>query len=249
MQTQAIFDNLVYLPLKNMFKPNTKGSDVTGSLNKATILAFILIFLSLSSSAHTINYVLEKAPTGNVVIYYLKLGFTHIIPQGFDHILFVCGLCLLSNKIKVILWQATAFTVAHSITLALSMKGLVIAPSAVVEPIIALSILFVAMENLLLTELKPWRILLVFMFGLIHGMGFASALNEIGLPRNKFFTSILSFNLGVEIGQVTVIVAMFALIIIPFGKQPYYRKWVVYPLSILIGLIALYWTIQRVFFV
>jgi len=213
---------------------------------------FIIIALLLSSTtsfAHTINYVLEKAPTGNVVIYYLKLGFTHIIPQGFDHILFVSGLCLLSNKIKVILWQATAFTVAHSITLALSMKGLIIAPSAVVEPIIALSILFVAVENLLLTELKPWRIFLVFMFGLIHGMGFASALNEIGLPRNKFFTSILSFNLGVEIGQVTVILTVFALVIIPFGKQPYYRKWVVYPLSVVIGLVALYWTIQRVFFV
>lgn len=207
-----------------------------------------LLLLAVPTFAHTINYVLEKAPTDQVISFYLKLGFTHIIPEGLDHILFVVGLCLLSNKVKVILWQATAFTVAHSITLALSMKSIIVAPSAVVEPIIALSILFVAVENLLLTELKTWRILLVFMFGLIHGMGFASSLNEIGLPRNKFATSILSFNVGVELGQITIICAVFLLLVFPFGKNKNYRKWIVTPLSAIIGLIALYWTIQRVFF-
>ena len=213
------------------------------------VIVVILLVLSVTSFAHTVNYALEKAPTNEVVSFYIKLGFTHIIPEGLDHILFVIGLCLLSNKVKVILWQATAFTVAHSITLALSMKNIIVAPSAVVEPIIALSILFVAVENLLLTELKPWRILLVFMFGLIHGLGFASSLNEIGLPRNKFVTSILSFNGGVELGQITVICAVFLLLVIPFGKYKYYRKSIVTPLSVLIGLIALYWTIQRVFFI
>ena len=128
------------------------------------------------------------------------------------------------------------------------MKNIVVAPSAVVEPIIALSILFVAVENLLLTKLHAWRILLVFMFGLIHGMGFASSLNEIGLPRNKFVTSILSFNVGVELGQITIILAMFLLLVKPFGKHINYRKYVVYPLSIAIACIALYWTVQRVFF-
>ena len=213
-------------------------------------IIFLLFFTLVSSMvfAHTINYALEKAPTGNVIWYYLKLGYRHILPEGFDHILFVCGLCLLSNKIKVIFWQATAFTVAHSITLALSMKNIIVAPSAVVESIIALSILFVAVENLLVKELKPWRILVVFMFGLIHGLGFASALNEIGLPRNQFALSILSFNVGVELGQVTIIVLMFALIISRFGKKTWYRSRVVFPLSILIGLVALYWTVQRVFF-
>ncbi len=213
--------------------------------------AFVLLAAYLlhatGAFAHTINYALEKAPTEHVILFYLKLGFTHIIPEGFDHILFVIGLCLLSNKMKVILWQATAFTVAHSITLALSMKSIIVAPPAIVEPIIALSILFVAVENLLLTELKAWRILLVFVFGLVHGMGFASSLNEIGLPRNKFFLSILTFNVGVELGQVLVILAVFLLIIKPFGSKPYYRKMIVYPLSVLIGLTALYWTIERVF--
>ncbi|RYD72802.1 MAG: HupE/UreJ family protein, partial [Sphingobacteriales bacterium] len=102
--------------------------------------AFALLSV-LQANAHTINYVLEKAPTHNVIWFYLKLGFLHIIPEGFDHILFVIGLCLLSTNIKTIFWQATAFTVAHSITLALSMKNIIVAPSAVVEPIIALSIL------------------------------------------------------------------------------------------------------------
>lgn len=220
--------------------------------NAILCICFILPLLLLFTSpvfSHTINYVLEKAPTDHVIWFYLKLGYTHILPEGFDHILFVVGLCLLSNKIKVILWQATAFTVAHSITLALSMKSIIVAPSAVVEPIIALSILFVAVENLLLTELKPWRILLVFMFGLIHGMGFASSLNEIGLPRNKFLISILSFNIGVELGQISIILAVFLLIVRPFGATANYRKRVVYPLSAIIALIALYWTIQRVFFV
>ncbi len=211
------------------------------------LLAALLLHQS-QAAAHTVNYVLEKAPTGEVAWFYLKLGFNHIIPEGFDHILFVTGLCFLSTKISTILWQATAFTVAHSITLALSMKSIIIAPSAVVEPIIALSILFVAVENLLVTKLNAWRILLVFMFGLIHGMGFASALNEIGLPRNKFALSILTFNAGVELGQVTIILTVFLLLVFPFGKKPWYRKYVVYPLSILIASIALYWTIQRIFF-
>src|SRR5580704_16139568 len=213
---------------------------------------FLLFFIALSfaanpASAHTINYALENAPTQHVVWYYLQLGVRHIIPEGFDHILFVVSLCLLSTKISTILWQATAFTVAHSITLALSMKGIIMAPSGVVEPIISLSILFVAVENILLTRLKPWRVLIVFMFGLIHGMGFASSLNEIGLPRNKFFLSILSFNIGVEIGQILVITSVFLLIIILLRKYNGYRKFSLYPISTLIALIAAYWTIQRIF--
>ena len=213
-----------------------------------TVFLAAFIFLCIPVFAHTINYALATAPTTDVVWFYLKLGFQHIIPQGFDHILFVAGLCLLSTKIKTIIWQATAFTVAHSITLALSMKNIIVAPPAIVEPIIALSILFVAIENLILSELKPWRVLVVFLFGLIHGMGFASSLNEIGLPPNKFYTSILSFNIGVELGQIAVITTMFLLIIIPMRKKTNYRRIIVYPLSILIALVAAYWTIERVFY-
>ena len=209
-------------------------------------LCILCMCMSLPMLAHPINIAMERAPTQDVVWFYLKMGITHIIPNGFDHILFVVSLCLLSNKIKTILWQASAFTVAHSITLALSMKNIIVAPGLVVEPVIALSIAFVAVENILLKELKPWRVLIVFFFGLVHGMGFASALNEVGLPRNNFFTSILSFNLGVELGQVAVILFVFGFIIIPFGKRINFRKQFVYPLSIIIALIASYWTIERV---
>lgn len=209
------------------------------------LLALLLCVFPATVSGHPINYAMERSSGPDVVWFYFKLGVQHIIPLGTDHILFVTSLCLLSTRIKTILWQATAFTVAHSVTLALSMKGILVAPGAIVEPIISLSIMFVAIENILLTELKPWRVLIVFLFGLIHGMGFASALSQIGLPRNKFYTSILSFNAGVEVGQVIVITTVFLLIIIPFGKKPWYRKFLVYPASVLIAMIAAYWTITR----
>ena len=223
---------------------------IKGFLYNGKKILFIVILLLVSAPIfdHTINYALEKAPTGDVIWFYLKLGFQHIVPDGLDHILFVSGLCLLSTKIKTIIWQATAFTVAHSITLALSMKNVIVAPPAIVEPVIALSILFIAIENIILSELKPWRILIVFLFGLIHGLGFASSLNEIGLPPNKFFTSILSFNIGVELGQITVIAAIFTLLIIPFRKKIWYRKGIIYPLSVFIAFIAAYWAVERIFF-
>ncbi|MEP7109852.1 MAG: HupE/UreJ family protein [Ferruginibacter sp.] len=220
---------------------------ISNSKRKLLLLAPSLFFVQFLF-AHSINYALQDAPVNEVVWFYTKLGFHHIIPNGIDHILFVIGLCLLSTKIKTIFWQATAFTVAHSITLALSMKNIIVAPGAVVEPIIALSIVFVAIENLLLTELKPWRILVVFLFGLIHGMGFASALNEIGLPAGKFYTSVLAFNAGVELGQIAVITAMFACIIIPLRNRTWYRAGIVYTFSAFIALVASWWTIQRVFF-
>ncbi len=219
----------------------------TSAVTKKIMLLLVVLFAAQLLFAHSINYALEDAPANEVVWFYTKLGFIHIIPQGFDHILFVAGLCLLSTKIKPMLWQATAFTVAHSITLALSMKNIFVVPGPIVEPIIALSIVFVAVENVLISQLKPWRILLVFLFGLIHGMGFASALNEIGLPNGKFFTSILSFNLGVELGQMAVIAAVFSLLIIPFKTKPWYRKRMVYGLSASIATVAAYWVVERVF--
>ncbi|HRI22425.1 MAG TPA: HupE/UreJ family protein [Panacibacter sp.] len=216
-------------------------------LNNKTLFAWLLLLLAaLPVYAHPINITMERAPTQDVVWFYFKMGVTHIIPLGLDHILFVTSLCLLSNKISIILWQASAFTVAHTITLALSMQNMIAAPSQLVEPLIALSIVFVAVENILLSELKPWRILIVFFFGLVHGMGFASALSEVGLPRNNFFTSVLAFNAGVEVGQIAVIMLVFGLLIVPFGKRPGFKKQFVYPLSVIIALIASYWTVERV---
>src|SRR6185295_1710814 len=211
-------------------------------------LLLFVFFFSIPLFAHTINYSLEKEPNGMILFYYLQLGFHHIIPGGLDHILFVSALCLLSNKVKTILWQATAFTVAHSVTLALSMKNIIVVPPAITEPIIAMSIVFVAVENIMFSELKAWRILIVFIFGLIHGMGFASALNEIGLPPNKFYTSILAFNAGVELGQAAIIVIIFSSLVALWGKKTWYRERIVYPLSAVIAIVAGYWTISRLFF-
>jgi hydrogenase/urease accessory protein HupE len=196
--------------------------------------------------AHTINYALQDAPVHQVAWFYFKLGFTHIVPQGIDHVLFITGICLINTKLKSIIYQASAFTVAHTIALALSMKNILVAPSPVIEPIIAMSIVFVAIENILLSELKPWRILLVFLFGLIHGMGFASSLNEIGLPPDKFFTSILMFNVGVEVCQVMIIALVFSLLIHPNKNKTWYRKRIVFPISIAIALVSSYWTIERI---
>ena len=214
---------------------------------RAWLTVILAVVLIVPLSAHTINYRLERSPVQDVVWYYLQLGYHHILPDGFDHILFVVGLTLLSTRMGVLLWQATAFTVAHTITLMLSMKGIIVVPPSIVEPIIALSIAFIAIENLVMTELKPWRVVIVFGFGLVHGMGFASALNELGLPRNAFYTSLLSFNIGVELGQITVIAVMYFGLIYWFGDKVWYRRRVVYPLSILIAVIALYWTVTRLF--
>lgn len=201
--------------------------------------------LSVGAGAHEINYALENAPTGSVALFYAKLGFAHIVPFGIDHILFVVCLCLLNTKLKTIIWQATAFTVAHSITLALSMQNIFTLPAAIVEPVIALSILFVAIENLVFHELKPWRVILVFLFGLIHGLGFAGVLNETGLPRDQFFLSLVSFNIGVELGQLLIIAVMYTFLHF-FEKKSWYRTRIVYPVSLLIIFIASYWTIQRI---
>ena len=213
---------------------------------KQLLLLLCIVLLELPVLAHPINLTMERAPTQNVIWFYLKMGVAHIIPYGLDHILFVISLCLLSTKISTILWQASAFTVAHSITLALSMRSIIIAPPQIIEPVISLSIVFVAVENIVLNELRPWRVLIVFFFGLVHGVGFASALNEVGLPRNNFFTSIIAFNLGVEIGQIAIILLVFGLIVIPFGKRLTYKREFVLPMSAIIALIAAYWTIERI---
>ena len=213
--------------------------------NKPLIFLTMMVLFALSVSGHTINYALENAPVSEVSWYYFQLGFRHIIPEGLDHVLFIIGICLINTKLKSIIYQASAFTLAHTISLALSMKGIIVAPPPIIEPIIALSIVFVAVENLILNELKPWRILLVFLFGLIHGLGFASALNEIGLPRDKFFTSILLFNAGIEVCQVLLISLLFGLVIYPLKNKSWYRFRIVYPISLAIAIISGYWTVER----
>jgi hypothetical protein len=175
---------------------------------------------------------------------YLGLGFAHILPRGIDHVLFVLGVFLLNIRLRPVLLQVTAFTVAHSITLGLTIYGIVSLPSSIVEPLIALSIAYVAVENLLTSELQPWRVALVFAFGLLHGMGFAGVLSELGLPRSEFVTALVTFNVGVEAGQLTVIALAFA-IVGGYRQKDWYRRRVVIPVSLTIAATGMYWTFAR----
>lgn len=177
---------------------------------------------------------------------YLTLGFTHILPNGLDHILFVLGIYLLSKRARSVLCQVSAFTVAHSIILGLSLYGVVSVSPRIVEPMIAISIAYVAIENLFLSELKSWRVVLVFAFGLLHGMGFAGALKDLSLPRSEFATALVTFNVGVEAGQMAVIAAAFLFVGWYCADRSWYRGRIVVPVSAMIACTAVYWTIQRI---
>jgi hypothetical protein len=184
--------------------------------------------------------------TAEVFRDYTVLGFTHILPKGLDHILFVLGIFLLSVHWRPLLYQVTAFTVAHSITLALSLYGVISLPASVVEPLIALSIVYVAVENIVIGELRPWRVWVVFGFGLLHGLGFAGVLTELGLPEGEFLPALIAFNVGVELGQLTVISLALLTVGLWFRDRPWYRARIVIPGSLLIAATGIYWTIERI---
>jgi hydrogenase/urease accessory protein HupE len=205
------------------------------------------VWLEGGQSSKPFDVASHVAPPGRLrtAARYLALGYTHIVPLGLDHMLFVLGIYLLSGRIRSVLWQVSAFTIAHSITLGLSMYGLVHVSPRIVEPMIALSIAYVAIENVFLSELKSWRVALVFAFGLLHGMGFAGALKELGLPRSEFVTALLTFNIGVEAGQLSVIGAAFLLVGWHCSQRNWYRSRVVVPSSALIACTAVYWTVER----
>lgn len=179
---------------------------------------------------------------------YIPVGFDHILPEGLDHILFVLGLFFLSLRMGALLWQVTAFTAAHTVTLALGALGVVNVPGSIVEPIIAASIVYVGVENILSKGLNKWRPLVVFVFGLLHGLGFASVLGDFGLPSGQFIPALLGFNIGVELGQLTVIAMAFLAVGIWFGSKPWYKSYIANPASAVIALVGAYWVVERVFF-
>ncbi|MFT5344088.1 MAG: hypothetical protein ACI9BH_003314 [Paracoccaceae bacterium] len=177
---------------------------------------------------------------------YVPVGFDHIIPKGLDHILFVLGLFFLSARLGPLLWQISAFTLAHTITLGLGALGWINVPAGVVEPLIAASIVYVAVENLFVDTLHKWRTVVIFGFGLLHGLGFASVLGEVGLPAGQFFPALIGFNVGVELGQLTVIATAFLTVGLWFRNKPWYRARISVPASIIIALIGAFWFVQRV---
>ena len=176
---------------------------------------------------------------------YVVSGFQHIVPLGLDHILFVIGIFLLSTRFKPLLWQVTMFTLAHSITLSLAMLEIFSLPSRVVEPLIALSIAYVAIENIFRPELHRSRLFLVFGFGLLHGLGFASILSEFGMPTDDFALALISFNIGIEFGQLFIIAVAFFGLSVWFKNRQRYRQIVVVPLSVIISLTGLFWFWER----
>ena len=179
---------------------------------------------------------------------YVKLGFEHILPLGLDHILFVLGLYLLSQRLKDLLWQVTAFTAAHTLTLALAILGLVNIPPSIVEPLIALSIVYVAVENLFKDRVSKSRIGLVFGFGLLHGLGFAGVLREIGLQSDNFVQNLIAFNIGVELGQIATLVIAHLLVGYWFSSKAFWNRWVRIPLSLGISLLGAIWFVERVLY-
>lgn len=176
---------------------------------------------------------------------YIPIGFDHVVPDGLDHILFVAGLFLLSLKLSTLLWQVTAFTLAHSVTLIAGTLGMISVPASIVEPLIAGSIVFIAVENIFFAKLNPWRTAIVFAFGLLHGLGFASVLAEFGLPEGHYIPALIGFNLGVEFGQLSVIAFAFVLLALPFGRSSYYRSRVCVPISGIIAIIGVWWVLER----
>jgi hydrogenase/urease accessory protein HupE len=141
---------------------------------------------------------------------FLKLGVVHIF-TGYDHVLFLLGLLLAATTALDAVKIVTAFTIAHSVTLALAALGIVTPPARAIEAGIALSIVYVALENLVLTD-RSWRWVVSFCFGLVHGFGFASVLREMGLERSSMVSSLLSFNIGVELGQLAIVVLLLPLL-------------------------------------
>ena len=178
------------------------------------------------------------------IFIFIKSGFEHIIPKGFDHILFVLGLFFSSLKFRPLLVQITAFTIAHSITLILAGIGWIQLPGVIVESLIALSIVWIAIENCMFKKPTKWRFLIVFGFGLLHGMGFASVLSHYGLPKDNFLSLLLAFNIGVEIGQLSVLSIAFILLQLILGKSHKIDK-IRILVSILIGCVGMFWFIQR----
>jgi hydrogenase/urease accessory protein HupE len=198
------------------------------------------------STPFSLTEVFTQQSAAQVISTYLVLGFEHILPKGLDHILFILGIFLLSTRMRPLLWQVTMFTVAHTLTLGLSMRGIISLPANIVEPLIALSIAYIGVENIFAHSLHKSRLVIVFLFGLLHGMGFASVLADFGMPANAFITALISFNIGVEIGQLAVILLAFLVVGIWFSRKPWYRPVIVVPCSLLIAVTGLYWTWDRI---
>lgn len=176
---------------------------------------------------------------------FTNIGFAHVIPLGWDHILFILGMALSSLLWRKLLLLVSSFTLAHTLTLGLGMLGVVEVSARIVEPLIAFSIAYVAIENLLNHQSIQRKSVIVFLFGLIHGMGFASLLKSFEMPANSFLTTLIGFNLGVELAQIVIVLLVVALLLILGFFQLNLRKFAIMPISVVIAFIGIWWGFER----
>ncbi len=178
---------------------------------------------------------------------YIVIGYTHILPKGLDHILFIIGIALLSLSWRQLLWLATLFTLAHSLTLALAIYDLIMLPARIVEPLIALSIAYIGIENLLRRTVIKFESIVIFLFGLLHGLGFSSVLSEFDLEKNTLALSLISFNIGVELGQISIILMVISLLWFAKKNNLNTQKYIIFPSAFIITIFGLVWTVTRIF--
>ena len=185
----------------------------------------------------------------NSFIKFFVLGVQHIIPKGLDHILFIFGLFLFSSSLKKLITQITIFTIAHSITLIFVSLSLMKINPQIVEPIIALSIVYLGIENIFKNYVKEYlRYVVILFFGLLHGLGFALVLSDIGYRSTDLFINLISFNIGIEVAQISIVLVLYLLVALNFAKNKNYRMFFQVPSSILISSIGLYWFFERINF-
>ena len=227
-------------PTVSILNISRRDTTIIQEFIKSENVAFFEMF-------HANSYYLKHSKNKVSWIQYIVFGFIHILPFGLDHILFIIGLFLFSRRWKPLAWQSLIFTLAHSITLALAILNVFSLPSNIIEPLIALSIVAIIVENLFLKTSLKSRLLVVLAFGLLHGMGFASVLRDLSSNQEAFLSSLIFFNIGVEIGQIAILLLLFALTFF-FYRHRFYHKVFVIPLNYLIGCIGLFWFIERIFF-
>ena len=190
----------------------------------------------------------RPVPLGSVIGKYIHSGIIHIVPAGLDHILFVVGLLAYGLSARGLIFQISLFTVAHTITLAAASLGWINISGSIVEPLIALSIAWIGVENMIRTSgrVAITRSSVVFVFGLLHGLGFASVLADFGLPQSAYIVGLLSFNLGVEIGQLIIVVPIFLMLRALKLTDRRFRRGFQIPVSTIISAIGLFWFVERV---
>ncbi len=226
--------------LSRLFAHVSPGHRHIGHAATATTAIDVVVY------QHNAAFSFGEAPRTPPLLAYVRIGIEHIL-TGFDHLVFLFGLVLIGGRWRALLAVVTAFTAAHSISLALAVLGVVNPAPAVIEPLIALSIAYVGVENFFVKDAnKRWRITAP--FGLVHGFGFAGALREVGVPKDAVAPALVLFNVGVELGQLAVLVVLLPMLLLlrhnvarfdPVGKNI---------MSALVLLAGLVWFVQRVFF-